>query len=78
MASRAKYVTFCTVCEQDGIGVHTNWERMQAARDHQYKVTRHGATPGPSVTGQRKTICGGTGIVVAPELVFVNEELMSA
>lgn len=75
MASRAKYVTFCTVCERDGIGVHTNWERMQADRDKQFKVTRHATMPGPGRGSQRRPICSGTGIVVAPELVFVNEEM---
>lgn len=68
-----KYVTFCTVCKQDDVGVHTSWNRRQADQTEEWRVARHCVVPRRSRREPRQPICTGTGIVVDPKLVFEQE-----
>jgi hypothetical protein len=67
----SKYVTFCTICKRDDVGVIQNWNRWQADQSDEWRVARHAA--GRFRRGVPSTICGGTGICVQREAVFPRE-----
>jgi hypothetical protein len=72
-----KKVTHCTVCDR-WVGVSPNWNVRQARqpRSDEWRVARHRRDPLPDGgrRGPRRPdlICGGSGVLVPPTVVFDN------
>lgn len=78
MATTAKFLTHCTVCDRE-VGAVLNWEKWQAGRlVGEYRISRHASvarvarTKGAAYV--RRPMCPGGGFLVSAELVWPRDD----